>query len=98
MPLKTAVPSVRRISAPAPVVTKQRHHAEDEGERRHQDRPQTQLARRQRRVAARQAAFLVLVLGELDDQDGVLARQADQHHEADLREDVDVAMRDRPRR
>ena len=35
----------------------------------------------------------MLVLGELDNQDGVLAGQADQHHEADLREDVDVAVR-----
>ena len=38
------------------------------------------------------------VLGELDDQDRVLARQADQHHEADLREDVDVLLGDRARR
>ena len=31
-------------------------------------------------------------LGELDDQDGVLAGQADEHDEADLREDVDVRV------
>ena len=33
------------------------------------------------------------LLGELDDQDRVLARQADQHHEADLHEDVDRPCR-----
>ncbi len=70
----------------------QRHDAEDERERGHQDRPQTQLHRRQRGVAARQPR-LALVLGEFDNQDRVLAGQADQHHEADLREDVDVRMR-----
>ena len=95
MPLNTAVPSVRRISAPAPVGDHQRHDAEDEGERGHQDRPQPQPARLQRGLAPRQAR-LALLLGELDDQDGVLAGQADQHHEADLREDVDVAVGDQP--
>ena len=30
------------------------------------------------------------MLGELDDQDRILACQADQDHEADLGEDVDV--------
>ena len=35
-----------------------------------------------------------LRLGELDDQDRVLARQADQHQEADLRENVDVHLGD----
>ena len=45
MPLKTAMPSATRISAPAPLAQHQRHHAEDEGERRHQDRPQPQPAR-----------------------------------------------------
>ena len=35
------------------------------------------------------AAFLGL-LGELDDQDGVLGGQADQHDKADLRQDVVV--------
>ena len=35
---------------------------------------------------------LVQLLGELDDQDRVLAGQPDQHHQADLHEDVDVAL------
>ena len=50
MPLNTAVPSERRISAPAPEATHQRHDAEDEGERGHQDRPQPQPRRLQRRL------------------------------------------------
>ena len=84
----------RRAQRPAhlgagPLGEHQRHDAEDEGERGHQDRPQPQPARLQRRFAPRHARLLAL-LGELDDQDGVLARQADQHHEADLREDVHV--------
>ena len=33
------------------------------------------------------------MLGELDDQDGVLARQADENDEANLRENVDVLVR-----
>ena len=32
--------------------------------------------------------LLVFVLGELDDQDGVLGGQADQHDQADLRVDI----------
>ena len=39
----------------------------------------------------RRQAFVLFALGEFDDQDGVLARQADQHDESDLREDVVVA-------
>ena len=31
-----------------------------------------------------------LHLGELDDQDGILRRQADQHHQADLRINVEL--------
>ena len=49
-------------------------------------------APRQRRVDER-LALLVLVLGELDDQDGVLGRQADQHDQADLRVDVVLEAR-----
>ena len=36
-------------------------------------------------------AFVLFVLGEFDDQNCVLAREADQHDQADLREDVVVA-------
>ena len=65
----------------------QREDAEDEGERRHQDRAQAHARRMDRRLLQRLAA-LVEDLGELDDQDRVLARQADQHHQADLAEHV----------
>ena len=43
--------------------------------------------RLQGRLAPRHARFLLL-LGDLDDEDRVLAGQTDQHHETDLREDV----------
>ena len=89
IPLKTVVPSVRRISAPAPGGQDQRDDAEDEGQRRHHDRPEPQLAGVECRLMGG-FALLALDLGELDDQDRVLARQTHQHHEADLREDIDV--------
>ena len=89
MPLNTAVPRVRRISAPAPRAINSGSDAEDERRRGHDDRPQAELAGRQGGLASRRA-FLALVLGELHDEDGILAGQPHQHHEADLREDVDV--------
>ena len=67
----------------------QRHDAQDEGERSHHDRPQAELAGVQGRLAAARPR-LAAVLGELHDQNRVLAGQSDQHHEADLGEDVDV--------
>ena len=45
-----------------------------------------------RAASRRDAPACADVLGELDDQDRVLAGQADQHHEADLGEDVDVGL------
>ena len=67
----------------------QRHRAEDEGQRRHQDRAQAQPGRLGgRRDDAN--PFLAPPSGELDDQDGVLGSEADQHDEADLRVDVDL--------
>ena len=91
MPPNTAVPSDCRLAAPAPVREHQRQHAEDEGERGHQDRPQPQPSRLHRRVDDRQA-FLAPPLGEFDDQNGVLRREPDQHDEADLRIDVDLHL------
>ena len=49
MPLITTVPRMRREAAPDPVGDPQRHAAEDEGERGHQDRPQPQLRAFERR-------------------------------------------------
>ena len=84
MPLNTASPSEMRAVAPAPRGEHQRHDAEDEGERRHHDRPEPRLAprRRPRRGSARPRR--AALARDLDDQDGVLGRQRDQQHEADL--------------
>jgi hypothetical protein len=55
----------------------QRHHAEDEGKRRPRDRRQEQPRRLQRRLPGR-LALLPLLLGELHDEDGLLAGEAHQ--------------------
>ena len=68
----------------------ERENAGDEGDARHQDRAQTQAARFDRGVDRRRT-FVLFVLGELDDQDRILARETDEDDEADLREDVVVA-------
>ncbi len=68
----------------------QRHHAHDEGERGHQDRTQTQAAGFQHCIQ-RAHALGLFVLGELDDQNRVLARKPHQYDQADLGEDVVVA-------
>src|SRR5262245_132180 len=67
----------------------QRHDAEDEGEGGHQDRTQAEPGGAERGVDDG-LALVVFLLGELDDEDGVLRRETDQHDEADLREDVVV--------
>src|SRR5580693_3207483 len=54
----------------------QRRDAEDEGERGHQDRPQAQTRRLDRRLPAIMPAVLEL-LGELDDQDRVFCSETD---------------------
>ena len=88
MPANTASPSARRISAPAPSAitsgTTPKMNANEV----------IRIGRSRSRTASTAAsapaiAGLLPLLGELDDQDGVLARQPDQHHEADLREDGD---------
>src|SRR4029077_16496192 len=71
--------------------------AEDEGEEAHEDGPQPDARRLDRRLDRRAAAGAEL-LGELDDQDRVLGRQADQHHQADLAVDVVLQAADRLRR
>ncbi len=65
----------------------QGHDAEDEGQGGHQDRPQSDAHRLQRGVDER-ATLLLQILGELDDQDGVLGRQAHGRQQADLEVDV----------
>ena len=68
---------------------RERDHAEDECGGRHEDGPQPRLRGRDRGVDGRHSVLLALAR-ELDDQDRVLRREADQHHHADLREDVVV--------
>ena len=70
-----------------PLGQQQGHHPQDEGERGHEDGPEAQARALQGGVAHRQAG-LALVLGELDDEDGVLGRQAHEHDDADLGVDV----------
>ncbi len=87
MPPMTAVPMTLRATAARAAREPERHAAEDEREGGHQDRPQADLGPLERGVEERDAV-LVAGPGELDDQDGVLRREADQHDEADLGEDV----------
>ncbi len=87
MPPATAVPDrVARAGAGAGR-KRERHHPEHERQRRHQNRPEADAPRFERRLDNRQAA-LAQLLGELDDEDGVLRGQADQHDEAHLAEHV----------
>ena len=65
----------------------QRQHAHDEGERRHQDRAQSQLRGFHDGLAER-LAFAAFLDRELDDQDRVLRRKADDRDQADLEVDV----------
>src|SRR5439155_23461266 len=67
----------------------ERKDPEDEGERGHEDGAQADTGPGQRGIDERGAA-LEFFLGELDDQDGVLGGQADHHHQADLREYVQL--------
>ena len=55
MPVITTVPRMRRDAAPEPLGDPQRHAAEDERERGHQDRPQPQPRAFERRVDQRPA-------------------------------------------
>ena len=87
IPPMTVVPMIWRETAPAPAGDPQRHASEDERERRHQNRPQAEPRAFQRRIHQGLALF-EFVLGEFDDQDRVLGRQPDQHHQTDLRVDV----------
>ncbi len=89
MPANTAMPSVRRISCPAP-------SAITSGNTPRMNANEVIRIGRSRTRAASTAAsnqrhpFRLPVTGELDDEDGVLGGQSDQHDEADLHEDVDV--------
>ena len=71
----------------------QRHHAHDEGNRRHQDRPQPQAAGLDCR-GDRRAPGKLKFARELHDQNRVLRRQPDQNEQANLGEDVVVVAGD----
>lgn len=66
---------------------RQRQDAQDEGQRSHDDRAKAQFGGFQRGVHQRMA-LLMQVLGEFDDENGVLRRQADDGDQANLEIDV----------
>jgi len=63
------------------------NHAEDEGERGHQDRPQPHPRGVQGGFDQTMSGF-ELLLGELDNQDGVLRGQTDGREQSDLEIDI----------
>jgi nitric oxide reductase activation protein len=84
MPPITPVPMARWLAEPAPAGDGQRQHAQHEGHRGHDDRAEAQVRGFQRRLD-HALALRLQVLGELDDQDGVLGRQADDGDQAHLK-------------
>jgi hypothetical protein len=68
----------------------ERKNAEDEGERRHENRPEARLRRLDRRVEDGSAVDETPLTGHLDDEDGVFGRQRDQQDSADLRVEIVV--------
>ena len=82
MPLSTVKPRWIR-DWPRAGGDHQRHQANDEGQGGHQHGPEAHPGR-QPGPSQEALAGLALLLGELDDKDGVLARQADEKHQADL--------------
>ena len=87
MPPTIVVPTEWRPSAPAPVAKYQRQNAENERERSHQNRPQAQFGCFNRGFAMVRPLSAQL-LGELDNQNRVLRRKADEHHQTDLAVDI----------
>ena len=73
---------------------RQRQHAQDEGHRGHEDRPQALAGRRDRRLDQMHAA-LVVFQRELHDQDRVLGRKSHRGEQAHLKEDVVSRVRAR---
>src|SRR4030095_2379338 len=69
------------------------HYTKDERERSHQNRTESKSSRRQRRIFQRQS-FFVFCFRELDDQNSVLGRETDPHHQTNLYIDVVVKAKD----
>ena len=89
MPPKTAVPRLTRLLAPAPeaITSGMTPSRNDRAVIRSAG---TAVWRPRGRLDDRLALLVALLLGELDDENGVLGRHADQQHEADLGVDVVV--------
>ena len=80
---------MRRPALPAPDAIASGIGAHDERKRRHENRPKAQACTVECRLIDWTSA-LVVPLCELDDQDCVLCRQADEHDQADL--DIDRVL------
>ena len=89
MPLNTAVPKARRISPPAPSASTSGTTPKIKAKEVIKNRTQPQPAGFDGGFGADQAGVLFL-FGEFDDENGVLAGQADQHDKSDLRENIIV--------
>ena len=87
IPPKTVVPTEFRPARPGAGGEYQGQDAEDEGDGGHQDGAQPE-ARRLHGGLEQSHALGLQLLGELDDQNGVLAGEADQHDQTDLAVDV----------
>jgi hypothetical protein len=83
MPPITPVPMAMAAVGAGAGGNRQRQHAEHEGDRGHQDRPEAQAAGLERGLD-QVLALLLQFAGELDDQDRVLRRKADDGDQADL--------------
>ena len=89
MPENTAMPSVRRISAPAPT-------ASASGNTPRMNAMEVMMIGRKTQPAGFDGGIVRLrtaggfLLGELDNQNGIFAGQSYQHDEADLHKDVDI--------
>src|SRR6266849_6288558 len=65
----------------------ERHHTEDEGERGHQNRPKPDTRGFDRRLGNAQTTMSKL-FGKFNNENPILRRETDQHHQTDLTIDV----------
>ena len=85
----TTMPSARREPRSGIERQRDRQHAGDHRRRRHDDRAEA-FVRRSRAIAAtRSMPARTFSVRELDEQDAVLAHEADEHHRPDQREQVE---------